>query len=262
MKRFYFTAVPTYVCPVAGDDDPTDDDPPEDKTLNITQKQLDDMIESRLKRDRASRKGDDRKEIQRLKELQSSLQLQEEEKRKLEEYVDELEKKTLSADEIRAKEAKKAKEQWEADLKAANERAIQAESKYITSRINTDLSIGAQQHGVLPNSTGVVMAFLKPLTEVEAVIDEETGQPTGEERVIINFPDVDEEGKAKQRRLPVQDAYKRMRELTDQYGNLFDKNKSGGIGGASGTSTAKTDGYRPGMNMDDYMKNRETIIKG
>lgn len=240
--------------PYFGDDD-TDPGTPDtgagDKTF--TQEQLDKIVQERLNRDRANRKGEDRKLLTKLQELETQFKITDDERNQLKGEIEELEKRTMTAEEIRKKEEAKAKQKYEQDLTTAKQTAEQWQHRYIDSTINNEISVAAQQHGVLGNSLPFVEAFLKPRTKLVEKTDD-SGNVIGFSSQV-EFQDTDEHGNPEVKELTVTEAIKRMRELPDQYGNLFDKNKSGGMGGQHGTGAAKT-GYRPGMTMDEYAKLR------
>jgi len=87
---------------------------------------------------------------------------------------------------------------------------------------------------------------------------DDNGEPTGMLAPKVKFPDTDKDGKSVILDLTVTEAVKRMKELTDQYGNLFKGTAAGGIGGSTVPTTGgKIDISK--MSQEDYEKNRAAI---
>jgi DNA repair exonuclease SbcCD ATPase subunit len=225
----------------------------EPKTVTMTQEQFDKVIQDRLDRDRKTRQADDAKAktaLAELQKLQATLKMTDEEKQALQTQVEEMESQLLTKEEIQAKERKKAQEKYDAELKAAQERALAAESRYTNSRIETELTTGAVGSGVHKKSVPFVLSYLRQNTKVVPVVDDD-GKPTGTDKVVIAYKDGDDVAE-----LSVQEVFEKMAEDTDNYGNLFDSKARGGLGAGNGTPGKKT-GYRPGMSTEEYYKLRK-----
>jgi hypothetical protein len=85
-------------------------------------------------------------------------------------------------------------------------------------------------------SPGQIVVLLRPMTKMLEDTDPVTQRPNGQYKVVVEMPDVDP--KTGQPVLMVrtpEEAVKRMKELPDQYGNLFKSGVVSGIGSGSAT---------------------------
>lgn len=219
----------------------------------MTQDQIDRVIEKRLRKERS----ESRKTLTRLQELEQTLKMSDDERTQLQAEIDSLEKRTMTADEIRKREEKKATEKYQQELKAAQDNAETWQERYTDLKIDYEIGTASQQNGVLPNSLPMVTAFLRPRTKlVDEVADD--GTKTGRHVSQVDFEDRDSEGKPIAVQMTIGEVITRMRELPDNYGNLFDSDRSGGLGSNNGKPAgSRKDGYRSGMSMAEYMKLRK-----
>ena len=88
-----------------------------------------------------------------------------------------------------------------------------------------------------------IVTQLRPWTRVIEVMDEKTGKPTGKYKPVVDMPDVDATTNEQviMNRSP-EEAVKRMKEMPEQWGNLFRSNVVSGIGSSSATG-----GLMPGQ---------------
>jgi hypothetical protein len=86
-------------------------------------------------------------------------------------------------------------------------------------------------------NSGQIVGLLRPITELRPEWDKD-GKETGRLVPMIDFPDVDEKTgeNIKTLRTP-QDAVKRMKELPQNYGNLFKSNVVSGVGAGTAAGT-------------------------
>lgn len=222
-----------------------------DKGKMMTQAQIDKIVADRTDRYR----GQNRKMLTQLEDLQGTAKLSAEERDALNVEVEELRKRTLSQTEIEKREAKKATEKYQKELVAAQETATTWQGRYDNLRISYEIKGAAVSNKVLPQSLNLVESFLRPNTKLVEKSDEE-GKGTGQFETVVDFADQDSEGKPITTTMTIPEVIKRMSELPDLYGNLFEGSKSGGLGGNSGTG-----GGRPGdpskMSTEEYIKYRK-----
>lgn len=225
--------------------------PPKGKS--VPQEEVDKIVEKRLARERKV----SRQALEKLKEAESSYKMTAAERDKLASDIAELEKKVLPADEIRKREARKAAEKYENDLKAAQAAAADWQAKYSDLKINHEIETAAAAAGVKGKALPFVSSYLRPNTKVVPVLDDDDN-PTGKFVTQVDFEDQGEDGKPLNVQLTLTEVIGRMRELPDRYGDLFEAPGKGGIGkagGGKGAGTAK-DGFRAGMSMEEYMELR------
>lgn len=230
--------------------DPKGDPKEPEKTFNQTQ--LNEIVEKRV----AKMKSENRQMLSKFESLQGSLKTDNEGREALEIELDELRQRTLTQDEIQKREAKKAADKYTTDLEAAQSDAKTWKGEYNDLRISYEIK-GASAHSkVLPESFELVEAFLRPNTKMIEVRDDE-GVTTGKTQTMVDFSDVDSEGKPIIAQMTVPDTLKRMSELPEKYGNLFEGKKISGTGRTSGGSgpTGKLDPSK--MDTDTYIKFRK-----
>jgi len=135
-------------------------------------------------------------------------------------------------------EADKAtqKEKYEAELTEFKASSAKYEELYTDTVINQSLQDAAVR-GEAFNSEQIA-GLLRPLTSLRDLTDED-GKPTGVIAPMTEFPDVDAKTgePIKTLRTP-QDAVRRMKELPEQYGNLFRANVVSGVGQGAATGGA------------------------
>src|SRR5690606_9268331 len=81
------------------------------------------------------------------------------------------------------------------------------------------------------------------------------GKATGDHTAMVRFQDKDKDGKSIVVKLPVPEAVKRMKELPEDFGYLFEAHTKGGVGGASGQPGQKVD--IKNMSTEQYLKARK-----
>ena len=115
------------------------------------------------------------------------------------------------------------------------------EALFRDSTIDRSLQDAAVKHEAF--NPAQVVTQLRPWTRVIEVMDEKTGKPTGKYKPVVDMPDVDATTNEQviMNRSP-EEAVKRMKEMPEQWGNLFRSNVVSGIGSSSATG-----GLMPGQ---------------
>lgn len=217
-----------------------------------TDDQINDIVVKRSSKARKAQQA----ALEQLEALRETVNMSEAEKEKLEEQIDTLRKQTLTAEEIAKREAKKAKDLYENQLTQAQESAKTWEQRHNELKINYEINSAAQKHGVLNPSIPFLEAFLRNKVSLKPTTDEESGKIQGFE-TLVDFNDQGADGKPIDVQLSVDETVKRMKELPEVYGHLFQSGGSGGLGGSSGTPGGTKGGFRPGMTQEEYMKARK-----
>ena len=224
---------------------------PEGKLM--TQTQIDQIVEKRV----AKMKQQNRQTLTQLETLQSSSQLDTEGREALETELEDLRQRTLSQDEIQKREVKKVADKYASDLKTAQEGRTVWQDRYNNLRITYEINSAASKNKVVPQSLGMVESFLRPNTKLVEIRNDD-GKATGEFDSVVDFADVDSEGKAIVVQMSIPGTIKRMSELPDQYGNLFEGQKISGTGGTSGSGGGTTGSIDPSkMDTEAYLKLRK-----
>ena len=234
-----------------GDDDPPNDDPG-DKVVTMKQKELDELV---VKRTEKARKQQ-RETLKNFERLQKHLALEGKKSEALELEIEKLRKQTLTAEEIAKREAKKAKDAYEGRLTQTEAAAKEWERRYGDLKINYEITSASQKHRVVPQQIPFLESYLRPRTKLSENKDDD-GNLLGH-IAMIDFDDVGADGKPVQTTLSVDDTIKRMKELPDMYGHMFEASGNGGVGGSSGRPGAKgKGGFRSGMSQEEYNKLRK-----
>lgn len=224
-------------------------DPPAGKFM--TQEEIDKVVTKRTEKARRAQQ----QALEQLESLQQTVNMTEEQRETLESEIEKLRKQTLTAEEIRKREEKKAKEAYESKLTDATKSAQTWESRYNDLKINYEIGNAAQKHGVLGASVPFLEAFLRPQVKLTEEKDDETGEVRGH-AAMVDFNDQGADGKPVQVQLSVEDTVKRMKELPEMYGHLFQAPSGGGLGGSSG-SPGKKGGFNKSMSQEEYMRLRK-----
>jgi Small-conductance mechanosensitive channel len=190
-----------------------------------------------LKREKEKFRAADEKRAKQLEEFQASSRLTAEQNAQLTAQIEELRSAHLSTEEKARRDKERLDKEWQGKHEAAATQAKQWQQNYTGLKIGYEISAAAGKHKVLPPNVKFVEAFLGPRTRlVEVEVD---GKPSGDFTAMVKFPDSDKDGKSIVVDLSVPDAVKRMKELPEEYGYLFEAPAGGGVGGGSGTPGKK-----------------------
>jgi hypothetical protein len=170
----------------------------------------------------------------RLAEVLKSSQLTEQDRKALQENLVSVQGQLRSVEAQAAKEKAELEQLYRAQLDEEKKRATIWESMYRDSTVQRSLQDAAVKHDAF--SPSQIVTLLKPLTKLVEVLDPVTKRPTGHYEVQIEMMDVNPKTNELEKmvRSP-EDAVKRMKELPDQYGNLFKSGVVSGIGSGSAT---------------------------
>ena len=231
-------------------DVPPEPKPAAEKTFNQTQ--VNDVVEKRV----AKMKAENRQMLQKFESLQANMQTNSEGREAMETELEELRQRTLSQDEIQKREAKKAQDKYSKDLEVAQASAKTWQNDYNDLRISNEITSASAGTKVLKQSYGMVESFLRPNTKLVELRDE-NGDPTGSYEGVVDFADNDDDGKPIVVQMSIPQAIKRMSDLPDKYGNLFEGQKIGGTGTNSGSGTPGSKADPSKMSTEDYLKFRK-----
>lgn len=190
-----------------------------------------------------------------LAEIKKNSSLSDEEKQTLETRIEELQNQYLTAEE-RARQASEAtKKKNENTLKDLTNERDNWRTKHESLVINSAVTTAASNNKAW--FAEQIAAILVPKTKLVEKLDD-AGKPTSIHEARVAFPDTNKDGKAVTLDLTVDQAVKRMREL-EQYGNLFEGDKAGGLGqsGSAGkTKSTSLEKLAKTNNAEEYRKAR------
>jgi len=199
---------------------------------------------------------DKRKHQERYSQLESSYQellsnqgISEEQRKKLEARLEDVQKSLRTKEQQAEYERKQSEEKYLNQLKTAEERATHWESLYKQETVVRSLQDAAGAADAF-NSNQIV-GLLKPFTELKDV--------EGRLTPMVDFPDVDEKTGEEIRTLRTPaEAVKRMRELPKVYGNLFKSNVVSGVGAGQASVSDDNMDYST-LTAEEYRKHRAAI---
>ena len=240
--------------PVYGTDDPPPPPPPPppEPPKTFTQEE----VNTFLAEDRRKHKAQVEKYIQDLEKMKESKNLTEKERTTLQQRIDDLNTQVLTKEQQLERERNKLQNEHKSALDKEQADKESWKSRYHDSQIIRAIQDAAiRQEAFSP-------AQLVPLLKPDARLVEDTdadGQPIGTFSPRVKFRDVDSEGKPVVLDLSIEEAVKRMKELPDQYGNLFKSGLVSGLGGTGSVPGGRFDQSRL-KEMDEYKRNRERLV--
>ena len=192
------------------------------------------------------------------KSLMQNQNLTKEERDRLNEELEGLQKLHRTKEQQIEMERRKQQEEFNTRVKKLEEESVQWKDRYMNSTIDRALQDAAVA-GEAFNAEQIV-TILRPLTKMVEEKDDE-GNLTGAYVPYIDFPDVDEKTQERTitRRTP-NEAVQRMQELTDKYGNLFKAHVNGGLGGFNSSDGGSRVDVR-NLTPEQYQELRRTNPK-
>lgn len=236
--------------PTEGD---TNNDPPAD--TGIPDKGVNSQIElnSVLKKEKEKFRKQQEKLISQLEDFQKKAKLTADENATLESQLEELRTANLTAEQKAQRQTEQLKKEYDEKLTTAQSSSESWQKNYTSLKIDYEINDHSVKAGVPPHNVKFVKAILGPNAKLYEDTDED-GKPVGSLTAKVKFQDQDSEGKPVDTLLTISEAVKRMKELPEEFGSIFEAPK-GGIGGTSGTPGKKI--KVSDLSMDQYAKLRK-----
>jgi hypothetical protein len=169
-----------------------------------------------------------------LTELTKSKSLTDQERTTLKENLDAIAGQLRTKEQQAQLEKRQMEEAHAAKMVEADQKAQIWESLYRDSTIERSLQDAAVKHEAF--NTSQIITQLRPWTKMIEVMDEKTGKGTGKYKPVVEMPDVDPTtGQPVPFTGTPEEAVKRMKEMPEQWGNLFKSGVVSGIGSSSAT---------------------------
>lgn len=217
-----------------------------------------DQVNAILNKEKAKWQNQNKATVTQLEELKKQEGLSKERVAELEQQIDNLQKTYMSESELLKRDTEKKQKEMTAQLEQTTGQLKFWNGKYtqllVTNAITTAAAANEAYNPVQMLTQLGGMAKVVPVTQ--------DGKETGEFEVKIQFPDKDKEGKPVVLELTPDAAMKRMKELPEQYGNLFKAGVNGGVGGNNSGPGTPTDLKKVMSDPAEYRKNRDKILKG
>ena len=174
--------------------------------------------------------------VTQLEQLKQNSRLTQEERDDLQTRITQVEEQYMSKEELTKRESGKREKEYEQNIGNINKERDSWKNMYSSETIDRSIQDAAIEGGALHPSQ--IVDLLRGRTQLVEVLDS-SGQPTGRYSPIIKFNDVDEDNNPVALELAPAEAIKRMKELADKYGNLFEGTSSGGLGEEGGGTGGK-----------------------
>jgi hypothetical protein len=169
-----------------------------------------------------------------LQEVLTSKNLNENERKALQENLAAVQGQLRSKEAQAALEKEELKQSYETRLTESEKKAQGWESLYRESTLDRSLQDAAVKNDAF--SPSQIVTLLRPMTALIEEMDPATNKSTGRYKPMVTMPDVDPKtGLSTAMVRTPEEAVKRMKELPDQYGNLFKAGVVSGIGAGSAT---------------------------
>lgn len=240
-----------------GDDTVTggggDDDEEEKKIRSTFNDEQNKRINDIIAKEKRRLKAKNEEIIKNLEGLKKEKNLSDQQKKELQQRIDELERQTMSKEEIAKKEREKLEKQHKETMESVAKDRDHWRNLYVSStkeRSLTDAAIRGEAYN--PKQ---IVQILTNQTTVKETVDSE-GKPTGVFSTIVHFEDVDSEGKPMTFEITPEEAMTRMKDLPEKYGNLFKSGVAGGLGAAGSNGSTKRLDFSK-MSAEQYMEQRK-----
>lgn len=229
-----------------------------DPNRKYTQQEFDALLNRRLAEDRRKGEEKNRQIAAELSSLRESANLTEAQRRDLENRIEQLNAEYRTAEEQKRLDQQKAQEKYDRDTKKLSEERDSWRTRHDANLINGDIVTAAAKHEAF--NVNQIVAILRPMTKVVERMDS-AGKPTGEFISQVKFHGKDRDGKPVVLDLTVDDAVKAMKDMPEDFGNLFKSTSVNGLGMTSGNG-ASSNGRLPdidNMSLQEYQRRRAEI---
>jgi len=199
------------------------------KDETFTQEQLNTIVAE----ERRKMQDKQRVLVSELETLKKSTSLSVKEKESLQKRIEDLQTQHMTAEEKARRAEETAEKKRAEEIGVLTEERNSWQIKHAELVINTAIVGAASDNKAIQHEQ--ITALIGPKTKLVEKLDED-GKPTGDYEPRVAFPDKDKDNKPLILDLTVLEAVKRMKEL-EQYGNLFEGGKIGGLGGTGSQTT-------------------------
>lgn len=199
------------------------------KDKTFTQEDLNRIVSSERRKSDTQKK----KLIGELEALKKSKNLTAQEAAQLNSQIDELKTSLMTKEQLAAENKKKMEAKHTAEIELLTKEKDSWKQRFTHSTIQRALIDGAvKAKAINPDQ---IIALLKDDTRVVEEKDD-NGNGIGIFQPRVNVMEKDKEGGIKTLDLSVEEAITRMRDMPDNYGNLFKDLTAGGLGGTNQTA--------------------------
>lgn len=228
----------------------TDNDPEAPKTY--TEEEVKKLVETETGKVKVERAAT----VKQLEDLKKAQGLSAKEKGDLQARIDELQNLNLSKEEQARLQGERLQTEYQQKEETLKGEVSHWQSQYAGYRIENEIFRSASEGKAY--SPQQMVDFLRPKTKLIERKEQVEGKEIVRYEPIVQFADRDKDGKPVELMLTIGDAIKRMKELPEQFGNLFKSEANGGTGLMNGGPGPGTAGFRTDMSAEEYAKFRKT----
>lgn len=174
--------------------------------------------------------------VSQLTQLRDEASLTTQQKDELEVRIEELQTQFMGKEELIKRDAGKAAKDHAKKMEEITSEAKKWQGLYVTSTTQRALLDAAVVGEAI--APAQIVAMLGQSTHIVEELND-AGQGSGKYKTVVKFNDTNDGGDSIVVDLSPSDAIKRMKELSDMYGNLFKGDASGGLGGGAGAGGKK-----------------------
>lgn len=196
--------------------------------------------------------------VTQLEEMRDHANTSESLRQELQMQIEELQKAGLTEKQQMDLELKQWKTRHENDTNTLKQEVESWRKQFSDSFVRQEIRKAANTNKVLPLAVDQLDDIIGTQAEVKLMRDQEGKEVPGMFEAVVSIRDEDAEGKSIITTMPIDKAVARMRELPHRYGNLFESDQKGGVGGGtmmnSGSSLAGTVPDFSKMTVVEYQK--------
>ncbi len=207
-------------------------------------KEQQEFMNKKIQEEKKAAQEHSRQTINELKKIQQAASTSEQQKKELQDRINQLQQQFLSKEELAKQEQEKQQREFQEQLRSAKNDAERWQKMYHDSTVARALQDGAIKFEAY--NPGQIQDLLFHKTKLIEEMDEDN-KPTG--RFIPRVQIEEQEGDRITRLdLSVEDTLQKMKNTPDRYGNLFKSTLAGGLGqngSSNGTGGGRGRGKSP-----------------
>ncbi len=232
----------------------TNNDGADTSTANQPQTYTQEQVQELLRKETETLKKQNSATIAQLEGLKKAAGLTQKERDELQAQINNLQSLNLSKEEQARQEADRLKRTYEEEKNGLSTERDAWKNRYEDFRMKAEIGQAASELNAFSSKqiTDLLLPKAKLVSHKELV----NGEEKLSEMTIVTITAYDKAGKPVNLDLPVKDAITKMKELPEEYGNLFRSEAKGGTGLLNGERRATQGTIRPGMTHEEYVAMR------
>ena len=203
---------------------PTPQNPPKEKTF--TQEEVNGIIQGRLQKVEEKSKQEINELLTKLEKLEQSVTLSDTDRETLQSEIKALKNSKLSVEEQRAREVEELQKTLQATTETLSKREMEIRREYEDYRITQELRDAAIVNDA--RTPDQLIRLLKADTRIKPVLDDQ-GKPTGNSQVLVAVEEKTKDGQTIVIEVPPMEAIKKLRQMSDVWGNQFNSRSRPGL---------------------------------